>query len=244
MRAGELVLVPAGVETEMHSALSAPVRRIVGSATLVRRDGWMLADATQGLPCELQVAAARITGSSVVTLGSAIVVPLARDAVGKNAVSMFRAEIARPRRGSGALSEALMSACMVLALRLATAGVGTADDPVADHRSVRLARAVALMKDRPGDPHDIAALATAAGMSRSTFTRHFTLAMNTSPMAFLLKLRLDEAAAALRGSQLPIKTIAASTGFASRSHFCRAFRAHSGMHPTAYRAQSDIADVP
>ena len=57
-------------------------------------------------------------------------------------------------------------------------------------------------------------------------------------MEFVAKTRLHHAAELLRGTDLPVKAIAASIGFASRSHFSRAFRAAYGRDPRAYRRLS------
>jgi len=48
--------------------------------------------------------------------------------------------------------------------------------------------------------------------------------------------------AALSG--LPVKTVAARAGFASRSHFSRAFKASAGADPAGYRAQTIRACEP
>ena len=54
-------------------------------------------------------------------------------------------------------------------------------------------------------------------------------------------VRLDQANALLTQTDLPIKSIAASVGFASRSHFSRAFRKHRGQDPTSFR--KDVAEA-
>ena len=40
----------------------------------------------------------------------------------------------------------------------------------------------------------------------------------------------------LNDTDLPVKTIAARVGFASRSHFSRAFKNFSGIDPAHFRA--------
>jgi AraC family transcriptional activator of mtrCDE len=52
------------------------------------------------------------------------------------------------------------------------------------------------------------------------------------------EVRLREAARMLRQSSLPVDTVAGRTGFASRSHFSRAFRDLFGQSPSAYRSPS------
>jgi len=78
-------------------------------------------------------------------------------------------------------------------------------------------------------------LADAAGMSRSSFVRHFKRIMRTGPADYVRTVRLEEARAMLDTTDLPIKTIASRAGFPSRSHFSRAFRQAFGRDPTSYR---------
>jgi transcriptional regulator GlxA family with amidase domain len=56
-----------------------------------------------------------------------------------------------------------------------------------------------------------------------------------SPMEFVAKTRLHHAAEMLRSTNMPVKVIAASIGFSSRSHFSRAFRDGYGADPSSYR---------
>jgi AraC-like DNA-binding protein len=60
--------------------------------------------------------------------------------------------------------------------------------------------------------------------------------------SFVNGYRLAEATAALADpaqADVPILTIALDTGFQSIGPFNRAFKAHTGMTPTAYRKQAD-----
>jgi transcriptional regulator GlxA family with amidase domain len=101
----------------------------------------------------------------------------------------------------------------------------------------RLAGVVAAILDRPQENHTVESLAAIAGMSRSRFSHHFTLAYDVSPKEFVQTARLASAARMLKGSNLPVKSIAASVGYMSRSHFSRAFQSKFGMDPSAFRLQ-------
>jgi len=109
-------------------------------------------------------------------------------------------------------------------------------------RDPRLSKAVTMVLDRPAAAHSVASLARAAGMSRSAFAREFSTNLATSPMAFVARTRLHQAAQLLAGTRLPIKVIAKSVGFASRSHFSRAFAAAYGADPSGFRRGTERTD--
>ena len=159
----------------------------------------------------------------------------------RRAFDSLLAELAMPQPGSRVLTRALMQQCLVLLLRRHCAG-GECRIPwltaLEDHR---LGDALATILDHPETPLTVADLARAAHMSRSAFAKHFTAAFDQSPMEFLKQVRLRRAAHLLRASDQPIKTLAASVGYESRSHFSRAFKAFHGLPPAQYRARAAAA---
>jgi AraC-like DNA-binding protein len=243
-RAGQLMLVPAGVRPQMACEGAEVTQDLDGRQCLVRQNGWLVADATRGRDAELVVAAARMTGTTRRSLSDVLVQRLGDLPEGRQALAMLRAELARSSPGSTTLAVTLMSLCIVIGLRLAVVQAGQGGAEAAKDRRSAIDRAIAAVRARPADPHSIDSLADAAGMSRSTLTRYFRTVLNTTPAAFVQRARLTEAAAMLRATALPIKTIAATTGFASRSHFSRAFRATYGQDPSTYRSQLPATDTP
>ena len=73
-------------------------------------------------------------------------------------------------------------------------------------------------------------------MSRASFAEHFSRAFHQGPIDFVQKVRLRVAARLLAGTDVPLKVIAESVGYAGSAPFSRAFRAAYGADPTAYRA--------
>ena len=140
-------------------------------------------------------------------------------------------ELRNPRLGTRAFVSALMKQVLIVLLRSQPDN----DSSILLMTGARLAGVVAAILDRPQDNHTVDSLAAIAGMSRSRFSHHFTLAYDVSPKAFVQTARLASAARMLKGSDLPVKTIAASVGYASRSHFSRAFQAKFGLDPSAFR---------
>ena len=55
-------------------------------------------------------------------------------------------------------------------------------------------------------------------------------------------VRLSAACAFLSDSDLPITTVAESSGFQNLAHFNRRFRRHTGLTPTKYRAAGRTAE--
>lgn len=111
---------------------------------------------------------------------------------------------------------------------------GTADRPDAVRRAVSLAGARSRLSG-PERRVDVAALAAASGYSRYHFTRLFTQSEGVSPARYALRLRLEEARAALRTSPTSIKTIAARCGFTDANYFAKAFRRAFGLSPSEFR---------
>ncbi len=91
-------------------------------------------------------------------------------------------------------------------------------------------------------PHTVESLAIEIGMSRSTFADRFSQVFDQSPIEFVLRVRLRLGAHLLTTTDLPIKIIANSVGYESRSYFSRAFRATYGSDPRTYRAVGGFAE--
>ena len=151
-------------------------------------------------------------------------------------------EIARPGVGTAEVTGALMKQCLILFLRkhLTERGV---DSPIFRAlRDPRLADAVAAVIAAPAAPHTVESLSALCGMSRTAFAERFTAAVGEGPIAFLQRARRRLAAQLLTTTPTPIKAIAASVGYASRSYFSHAFKAAYGVDPTAYRSRCVEAD--
>lgn len=135
-----------------------------------------------------------------------------------------------------------MKQCLILLIRRQLRKNTPQSGLLAVLRDGRLGAAVRSVLMRPAADHSLPELAQTAGMSRSGFAKAFSDAFGETPMEFVLRTRLHEAAKLLRISDLPVKSIAASAGFASRSHFSRAFKETYGADPSAYRSQQRAVD--
>lgn len=150
--------------------------------------------------------------------------------------ALMLAEIASPGLGTQAMTELLMKQCLVqfLRQRLLHDGVDPSLAAVLHHRG--LARAVLSILENPAAPHSVDSLASVAAMSRASFAEHFSRAFQQGPIDFLQKVRLKTGARLLATTQLPLKVIARSVGYAGATPFSRAFRAAYGVDPLSYRS--------
>ena len=103
----------------------------------------------------------------------------------------------------------------------------------------RIRRALAAVAAGYRERLSVDDLAAAAGMSRFSFLRAFRAQVGASPYQHLTTFRLERAAEQLRASAAAsVLEIALACGFTDPGRFARAFRAHHGCAPRAYRARA------
>lgn len=239
---GSVVLIPPGLAQTM-AADDQPARDVSAAEhCTMTREGMMMFDATGGGGAgDLRVVCGLIMASISGSFGllDAVTRPIVEDLrdvpIVRQGFALMLDEISAPTLGSRALIGALMKACVVMLLRRHFAGSGHDFGVLSSLRDPRLGKAVAAVLDKPAAPHSVASLACVAGMSRSAFAREFSHNLAMSPMAFVARTRLHHGAELLRSTRLPVKLIAASIGFASRSHFSRAFASAYGADPSRFR---------
>ena len=168
-------------------------------------------------------------------LGGTVVEDLADIPSCRPMFDLMLAEVTEPAPGLLVMTEALMRQCLVLLLRRRLLH-GEARLPPAMLEHPRLVNAVAAILRSPAAPHSLQNLAAAAGMGRTAFTEAFSRAFGQGPIAFVQEARLRAAARLLLTTDFPVKLVAASVGFASRSHFSRAFAVAFGADPSRFRA--------
>ena len=95
-------------------------------------------------------------------------------------------------------------------------------------------RAVEHLAERLAEPHRIADLARLARLSPSRFAHRFKDETGDSAIAYLLKLRLRQAARLLEFSGRGVKEVAGDVGFECPFYFSRQFRKHYRMSPREY----------
>ncbi len=149
---------------------------------------------------------------------------------------LMLAEVEEPGLATKAMTEALTKQCFIILSRQhLKAGMGTSPLLTA-LQEPKLARAVVGILEKPGAPYTVESLAALAGMSRASFAQRFSQAFDQAPMDFVQCVRMRIAARLLTTTDLPVKVIASTTGYASRSAFSRAFEAAYGAAPAEFRA--------
>jgi transcriptional regulator GlxA family with amidase domain len=90
-------------------------------------------------------------------------------------------------------------------------------------------------------------VATQCPMSSRTFTRHFRAVTGTTPLQWLLTLRMDEARRLLERTDLSIDEVAERAGFGTALNLRTHFRRRLDTTPTAYRrtfsSPTDLANA-
>ena len=98
-----------------------------------------------------------------------------------------------------------------------------------------VARALALMHERPSHPWTVEDLAHRIGISRSALALRFTDLLGMPPMQYLTQWRLQLAAQQLRSGNQPLAAIAEQIGYESEAAFNRAFKREFGLPPATWR---------
>jgi AraC family transcriptional regulator, activator of mtrCDE len=231
---GMAVIVPRKLAKSLSG--TGPVEHVKDASPLCTAErGLVRFRATEGAPA-LVLGCAQLRGTigQDLPLFNRVERPIfeaSRDPLLRGLFATMFEELRGPRLGTRAFVSALMKQVLIVMLR------SQPDDNTATllMTNVRFARAVAAVLDSPEASHTVDSLAAMAAMSRSRFIHHFTAAYDCSPRAFVQASRLAAAARLLRGSELPVKSVANSVGYASRSQFSRAFQAKYGLSPSDFR---------
>ena len=105
-------------------------------------------------------------------------------------------------------------------------------------------RALLLMQQRIDAPLSVAELARQMGNSKRQLERHFRTALDTSPQAAFLDIRLSFARHLLEVTDKSISAIAVECGFCDSSHLSRLFRRRYDSTPFEIRKTRPLVEAP
>ncbi|MEM7022387.1 MAG: AraC family transcriptional regulator, partial [Pseudomonadota bacterium] len=132
----------------------------------------------------------------------------------------------------GALHRETMS--RALASQLVQSIVPT-DQTVVDIEDRRLRRAIEFIEDKISNDMSLEELAQIAAMSPFHFARSFKAATGSSPLQYVINLRIDRARMLLKCTDLAISEIAHRVGYEDVSRFGRHFKSRVASTPGVYR---------
>ncbi len=236
-----IIVVPARQSHVMGEAIDVAGEAQAAEQCGLHGDGLIAFCAGDGTPDTLLVCG-QISASYDGALGlfelfqAPIIGEFSTDSVLHRSFELMLAEVAQPGLGTQAMTEVLMKQCLIILLRQHLLGDAAGTSPVLMAlREPRLARAVLAILEHPGAPYTVESLASLAGMSRASFADRFSQIFDQAPMDFVQRVRLRIAARLLASTDLPVKVIAGSVGYASRSSFSRAFEGIYGAAPADFR---------
>jgi AraC-like DNA-binding protein len=241
---GDVVLLPAGAPHRICSEPDGPCvpfDRIV-KAQMLKPDGELVLDGPgaattfvcAGYDYDLDVAG-RLLGVLPAVLHVAADPFHERDLAA--IVTLLASEVGSTSAGSRAAVARLIDLLLIAAVRSWSRRRPPDGRPswlVALHDPM-IARALALLHERPAEPWTLERLALEVHVSRATLARRFADAVGESPLAYLTQWRMDLAARRLKASTDSVERIANEVGYSSAYAFNRAFARYRGQPPGRYR---------
>jgi AraC-like DNA-binding protein len=101
----------------------------------------------------------------------------------------------------------------------------------------KISRTVEYMKEHLNEPLRAAALAGIANMSLPHYFAQFKRVIGSSPIDYLIKLRMDHARRLLSETSWSVKEVAVSLGYEDPLYFSRVFKSINQTAPTNFRAK-------
>lgn len=98
-----------------------------------------------------------------------------------------------------------------------------------------LKRSIEYMKTHYAEGISVSDVAKYAGLHRSYFTDSFMKEMNTTPVQYLLSLKMNKASKMLKSTKYTITDIALSIGYSDLYSFSRAYKKYYGVSPKQFR---------
>lgn len=101
---------------------------------------------------------------------------------------------------------------------------------------IRMQKMIGFIQAHYAEDVSLQDIANSASISRSEASRCFQSYLNTSPVNYLLKYRVERSMQLLRDNNLTVEAVALECGFSSSAYFCKLFRSYTGMTPKQYRS--------
>jgi AraC-like DNA-binding protein len=252
LSAGELVVLPRG---ERHTVCDEPDSPVLGLDVLIAEhlldDQVRLRYGGDGPRTRLLCGGFALTGASPAPLLELLPTVVRLNAVASGVgdwlepvLGLARQEADRASPGAPAMFAKLADVFLAQALRahlIAAEQAGLARlAPLADPQ---ISAAVALIRDQSDRPWTVQALAREVSMSRTLFSTRFRDGMGESPMRYLARVRLGQAAGYLTTTKLSVDAIARRTGYGNGAALSKAFKREYQTTPGQYRERQRTAEL-
>jgi len=241
LQAGDFVLVPAAHTVCMASA-DAPTQDVLTTPVAVSEGRFRIG--TQEGPPDLRILAGHCSFASP---DASLLVSLlprlihVRDAPRLATLVQLLGDESRARRPArDVVLERLLEVLLIEALRSPGEQAAVWPGLAQGLADPRLSVAIRALHAEPTRPWTVAAMASEAALSRSTFFARFQAKVGMPPMEYLLAWRMALAKDLLRQRAGAVAEIAARVGYGSASTFSVAFTRHVGRSPSQF-AREDAA---
>ena len=98
-----------------------------------------------------------------------------------------------------------------------------------------------LVEERIQEKLSVVEMAAAARLSRSFFSRAFSVSFGLSPHAYVMERRIARAKTLMQDTDEPLAQVAVACGLSDQAHLSRLFRRQAGTTPSAWRRRVQAA---
>lgn len=237
LQAGDLVLVPQGLDHDILSSLNATPEPLEDFLHCESRP--ITGELVSTLLCGVYLSGIKMVHPILSALPPAI--HFRRAEIEKHpslsaTLQQLTTESEAPGPGSETLIQHLFDTLFVYIVRAWSTSISdNLPGWAAALRDPNLSRAVTAIHASPGRPWTVQTLAAEAGQSRAVFARHFSAKMGEAPLAYLTRWRMILAARLLLGRETSLAEVAEYVGYESEFAFSRAFKRTYGVSPASYR---------
>lgn len=113
-------------------------------------------------------------------------------------------------------------------------------DPPTGHGDAAIADVQRWIAERPAVARPVDEMRRRSGLPARSFARRFHAATGLSPIAYVQRLRVEEAKRRLERTETPVERIAWEVGYEDPAAFRRLFRRLVGLPPGAYRRRFQL----
>ena len=245
VRSGEITGSPASGTSCTVVAPSGDAATAAGPRTLLAGDAFLSLGCrpttlTSQSGAELTVVPADVSLAAVAPLPPFVFIDgfVGLEPAAASLASHLGTGVVSGRSGDALICRMMVKTVLLSAIRAWASRDGDASawpGPAADPFLARVADAVAA---DPGHDWTIDQLASLGAMSRTVFAARFRRTYGRSPAGYVAEIRMQHAKAMLE-SGASVSETSRALGYGSDEGFSRAFRRHTGLAPSLWRARAE-----